>query len=45
VAIALTEKYKLPIRFIGVGESFADLKVFNATDFAGALVPASADLV
>lgn len=45
VAIALTEKYKLPIRFIGVGESFADLKVFNATEFANALVPASADLV
>jgi fused signal recognition particle receptor len=45
VAIALTEKYQLPIRFIGVGESFADLKVFSATEFANALVPASADLV
>ena len=45
VAIALTEKYKLPIRFIGVGESFADLRVFNANEFANALVPASADLI
>ncbi|MFT4630767.1 MAG: fused signal recognition particle receptor [Dinoroseobacter sp.] len=45
VAIALSEKYKLPIRFIGVGESFADLKVFNAKEFADALVPASVDLI
>lgn len=45
VAIALTEKYKLPIRFIGVGESFTDLKVFNAKEFANALVPDSANLI
>jgi fused signal recognition particle receptor len=45
VAIALSEKYKLPIRFIGVGESFSDLKVFNANEFANALIPASVDLI
>lgn len=45
VAIALTEKYKLPIRFIGVGESFSDLKVFNAKEFANALIPDSANLI
>ena len=38
VAIALTEKYKLPIRFIGVGESFNDLLPFSANEFANALV-------
>jgi len=39
VAIALTEKFKLPIRYIGVGEGPNDLKPFNATDFAKALIP------
>lgn len=39
VAIALTQKYQLPIRFIGVGEGFDDLKPFNADDFAHALIP------
>ena len=41
VAIALTEKYKLPIRFIGVGESFDDLLPFSAHEFAKALVPSN----
>jgi len=39
VAISLSEKYKLPIRFIGVGEGFDDLKRFNAKEFADALIP------
>ena len=41
VAIALTDKYKLPIRFIGVGENFEDLKKFNATEFSAGLIPES----
>ncbi len=41
VAIALTEKYKLPIRFIGVGENFDDLKTFNAIEYSAGLIPAS----
>lgn len=41
VAISLTEKYKLPIRFIGVGENFDDLKTFNAIEFSAGLIPAS----
>ena len=39
VAISLAEKYKLPIRFIGVGEGFNDIKSFNASHFADALIP------
>jgi fused signal recognition particle receptor len=39
LAISLTQKYKLPIRYIGVGEGYMDLKLFNAKAFADALVP------
>jgi fused signal recognition particle receptor len=39
LAISITEKYKLPIRFIGVGEGFNDLQPFSAQSFADALVP------
>ena len=39
LAISLTQKYKLPIRYIGVGEGYMDLKPFEAKAFADALVP------
>lgn len=39
VALALSKKYQLPIRFIGVGEGIDDLQPFNAQDFADALIP------
>jgi len=39
LAISLTQKYKLPIRYIGVGEGYMDLKPFEANAFADALVP------
>ena len=39
VALSLTEKFGLPIRFIGVGEGFSDLRPFNAVEFANALIP------
>ncbi|MFT5573104.1 MAG: fused signal recognition particle receptor [Cryomorphaceae bacterium] len=39
VAISLTQKHKLPIRFIGIGEDFDDLMPFNAKSFAEALIP------
>ena len=39
IAISLSEKTKLPIRFIGVGEGFSDLKRFTANEFADALIP------
>jgi fused signal recognition particle receptor len=38
VLVAVTEKHKLPIRFIGVGEKADDLQPFSATAFAHALV-------
>lgn len=39
LAISLTQKYKLPIRYIGVGEGYMDLKPFDADAFADALIP------
>jgi len=39
LAISITQQYKLPIRFIGVGEGYNDLKPFEAQAFARALVP------
>ena len=43
VALALTNQYALPIRFIGIGESFDHLKRFDAAEFAQALIPAASD--
>ena len=39
MAISLTSKFKLPIRFIGIGEGIQDLLPFNAIDFSNALIP------
>ena len=39
VAISLARKFQLPIRFIGIGESFDDMRSFSAKDFAEALIP------
>ena len=39
VLVALTKKYGLPVRFIGVGETMQDLRIFNAEEFAQALLP------
>jgi fused signal recognition particle receptor len=38
VLVAVTDKHKLPIRFIGVGEQADDLQPFSADAFAHALV-------
>ncbi len=35
--VALAEKYKLPVHFIGVGEDIDDLAPFTAADFAKAI--------
>lgn len=37
VLVALTERFKLPIHFIGVGEQIDDLQAFKARRFADAL--------
>lgn len=36
--IGITEETKLPIKYIGVGESLDDLEKFNATDFVNAII-------
>lgn len=38
ILVAIAEKYGLPIRFIGVGESMDDLRPFVAQDFTAALL-------
>lgn len=38
VLISIAEKLDVPFRFIGVGEAIEDLDVFDADQFAGALV-------
>lgn len=37
ILVALSEKYKLPVHFIGVGEGIDDLAPFTARDFARAI--------
>ncbi|WP_417579109.1 signal recognition particle-docking protein FtsY [Pelagibacterium sp.] len=37
ILVAIARKFKLPIHFIGVGESIGDLEPFKATDFARAI--------
>ncbi len=38
ILVAIAEKFKVPVHFIGVGESIDDLASFSAHDFARALV-------
>ncbi len=38
VTVALVKKFGLPIRFIGVGEGVDDLRVFEPTEFAQAMI-------
>ncbi len=37
ILVAVAERFKLPIHFIGVGETAADLEGFSAADFARAI--------
>ncbi len=37
VIIAIAERLKLPVRFVGVGEGVEDLRTFDAREFAEAL--------
>jgi fused signal recognition particle receptor len=38
ILVAIAEKFKLPVHFIGVGEGIDDLQPFTARDFARAMV-------
>lgn len=37
ILVAITEKFKLPVHFIGIGETADDLEAFTARDFARAI--------
>jgi len=39
VAVSLAREHQLPIRFIGIGEGFDDLRAFSSDKFAKALIP------
>ena len=38
IVLAIADKLQIPIRYIGVGEAVEDLRVFNAHQYAGALL-------
>jgi fused signal recognition particle receptor len=38
IIVAIAKELKIPVRFIGIGESIDDLKEFNAREFAEALI-------
>ncbi|QMU62123.1 MAG: signal recognition particle-docking protein FtsY [Gammaproteobacteria bacterium] len=38
IVLAIADKLQIPIRYIGVGEAVDDLRVFNAHQYAGALL-------
>lgn len=40
VVIAIADQFKIPVKFIGVGEKITDLLVFNKTDFVDSLFDA-----
>lgn len=39
--VRVVDELGLPVKFVGVGETVADLQPFSATDFVDALFPAS----
>ncbi|MCH9694239.1 MAG: signal recognition particle-docking protein FtsY [Gammaproteobacteria bacterium] len=41
ILLAIADRLGVPVRFIGIGESVDDMQVFNAKDFAGALLASS----
>ncbi|MGO8854537.1 MAG: signal recognition particle-docking protein FtsY [Steroidobacteraceae bacterium] len=43
VVLAIAQKLKIPIRFVGVGEQSEDFGVFNAAEFVTALLKSDAD--
>src|SRR6202453_3495906 len=43
VVLAIAQKLKIPIRFVGVGEQTEDFGVFNASDYVSALLKSDPD--
>lgn len=38
VVVALADKFKIPVHYVGIGESAEDLQAFNAEDYAAVLM-------
>ena len=43
VVLALCKRFKLPVRYVGLGEGIDDLRVFTATDYVRGLLSESPD--
>jgi fused signal recognition particle receptor len=43
VVLAIAQKLRIPIRFIGVGEQSEDFGVFNASEYVSALLKTGSD--
>jgi fused signal recognition particle receptor len=43
VVLAIAQKMRIPIRFVGVGEETEDFGVFNASEFVTALLKTGPD--
>jgi fused signal recognition particle receptor len=43
IVLAIAQKLKIPIRFVGVGEQAEDFGVFNASEFVSALLKSAPD--
>jgi fused signal recognition particle receptor len=43
VVFALAKEFGLPIRYVGLGETAEDLRIFNPAAFVDALLPAALD--
>jgi len=39
IVLQLVQRFSLPVRYVGVGESLQDLMPFDADDFVGGLLP------
>ena len=37
VLLGIADQFKLPVRYLGVGEKAADLRAFNAADYVDSL--------
>lgn len=43
IVLQLVDRFKVPVRYVGVGETLEDLMPFNAEDFVSSLLPENAD--
>ena len=41
VVIGISDQFKIPVKYIGLGEGIEDLQVFNKTEFVNSLFGAN----